>query len=293
MPFASAMKGTRKVMGNVAPRLGWLLLVLSVVRGAAEGIPEPYLTLYGTVSNVTTAGSARYTSGTLVWQFYPLDGSTNLVTVSNTLANLNDQFSYVIRVPCESLVSNGTPSANTLRLLNPPLVYDRSQIRIDNRPARLVLPELSNLTFSPSERGRVQRVDLLLLYDAPDSDGNGLPDEWEARFFGRLGVNPNADTDGDGMSNRSEYLAGTDPNDAQSAFRIIQVARGFPTGVLVTWLSQPGKHYSLLRSSSLLIPSTAYSKVATNIAGTSPRNLFRDATATGTGPYFYRLFVEP
>lgn len=44
-----------------------------------------------------------------------------------------------------------------------------------------------------------------------DSDGNGLPDPWEERFFGRIGISPGDDPDGDGMSNWEEYLYGTDP----------------------------------------------------------------------------------
>ena len=45
-----------------------------------------------------------------------------------------------------------------------------------------------------------------------DSTGNGLPDAWELYHFGELGVDPNDDPDGDGLTNYEEYLAGTDPN---------------------------------------------------------------------------------
>jgi alpha-tubulin suppressor-like RCC1 family protein len=46
-----------------------------------------------------------------------------------------------------------------------------------------------------------------------DTDGNGLPDDWEIANFGHIGVDPNADPDGDGLTNLQEYQQGTDPND--------------------------------------------------------------------------------
>ena len=45
-----------------------------------------------------------------------------------------------------------------------------------------------------------------------DLDGNGLPDDWERQYFGCIGVDPDSDADGDGVSNLQEYLWGTDPN---------------------------------------------------------------------------------
>lgn len=48
---------------------------------------------------------------------------------------------------------------------------------------------------------------------AEDLDGNGLPDDWERQNFGRTGVDPNDDPDGDGLTNMQEYLAGTHPRD--------------------------------------------------------------------------------
>jgi len=46
---------------------------------------------------------------------------------------------------------------------------------------------------------------------ADDSDGDGLPDAWELRYFGNLNQGPDDDPDGDGEPNRRECLLGRTP----------------------------------------------------------------------------------
>jgi hypothetical protein len=46
-----------------------------------------------------------------------------------------------------------------------------------------------------------------------DNNHNGMDDRWEIEFFGDLNQLPNADFDGDGISNLQEYLRGSDPRD--------------------------------------------------------------------------------
>jgi hypothetical protein len=45
-----------------------------------------------------------------------------------------------------------------------------------------------------------------------DSDGNGLPDAWEIKYFGQTGLDPNSDLDGDGNTLLYDFQNGIDPN---------------------------------------------------------------------------------
>lgn len=46
-----------------------------------------------------------------------------------------------------------------------------------------------------------------------DTLENGLPDVWEIFYFGALGVNPQADASGDGITNRDNYDLALDPTE--------------------------------------------------------------------------------
>ena len=149
------------------------------------------------------------------------------------------------------------------------------------------MPALATASISSTNRGRIERVDLTVNIPIVDTDGNGMPDDWEARYFGGVGVEPpNGDFDGDGQSNFAEYCAGTDPTDPNSVFRFVHYFKHPSGGFQVEWISGEGRFYVLERSLNLL---SGFSILRTNISATPTTNRFLDATAVGPGPYFYRV----
>lgn len=87
-------------------------------------------------------------------------------------------------------------------------------------------------------------------------DGNGLPVAWEIENFNNKGIDPNADPDNDGQSNAEEYLAGTDPLDADSNLRILSLQlHGDGTKAVVRWTSVLNRCYYLQSSEDLSLPA--------------------------------------
>jgi hypothetical protein len=129
---------------------------------------------------------------------------------------------------------------------------------------------------------------------AQDSDVDGLPDWWEERYFeGPTRANTALDSDGDGMTNGQECLAGTNPTNRSSLLRFEHIARAADgTGIVLSWQSVDGKFYRLERGTNLADVPAFGTLVRTNIPGTAPMNTETDKTPVGEGPWFYRIKLE-
>lgn len=89
------------------------------------------------------------------------------------------------------------------------------------------------------------------LYLEPlDGDDDGLADSWEQEVFGSTEKKPGEDEDGDGKSNKDEYLDGTNPIDDQDYFGWNEPSF---TNFTLSWRSAPGRTYKVKGLSNLKI----------------------------------------
>jgi hypothetical protein len=114
-------------------------------------------------------------------------------------------------------------------------------------------------------------------------DGNGLPVAWELEYFGTTNINPNADPDGDGMSNLQEYLAGTNPNDPKSTLRSTAISGNtIGSTATITWTSVPSRLYYVEERTNLTTGAWATNLtlgvVSPDVGSTTTRGL-TDAAA--------------
>ena len=115
-----------------------------------------------------------------------------------------------------------------------------------------------------------------------------LPYQFAQKY--NLPVDGTIDSDGDGMQNWQEAIAGTNPTNALSVLKMLSVSNSI-SGTTVKWQSIAFKVYHLQRATNLL-GNPAFVAIYTNVGSIFTTLSFKDTTATGNGPYFYRVSVE-
>jgi hypothetical protein len=110
----------------------------------------------------------------------------------------------------------------------------------------------------------------------------GLPSDSSADYL---------NSDGDGLNNWQEYLAGTNPTNASSVFRITG-GQAQPGGQFVlSWLSVSNRFYDVLCGTNVATGACAFLPVpgATNLAGTPPENTWTDSVSSGPPRVLFRI----
>jgi hypothetical protein len=133
---------------------------------------------------------------------------------------------------------------------------------------------------------------LVTLSDRSASSWNdGISDAWRLLNFGTISdpsSAASADPDGDGASNWQEYLAGTDPLNAASVFKLNAGATAGSSVFNLQWPTVVGKHYTL-QSSPSGTPGT-WTTLLSNVAGSG--NPMNWSDTSGAQAKFFRATVQ-
>ncbi len=121
----------------------------------------------------------------------------------------------------------------------------------------------------------------------PDSDLDGMPDQWEMQMFGSLARSAAQDDDGDGISNLDEFIAGTFPGDASSGFRVDAITTEPSGSHTLRWQSVANRTYTVMKSTTL---NDGWSPVSPPLTGTGAERTFT-AEASTSSKALYKIRV--
>jgi hypothetical protein len=229
--------------------------------------PSAYLFVYtvASLSVVQSPGTQSVVSG-------------GQVTLSATVAGAPPPFTFEWRrnLPAPSMTNAQVSLERTsFHIYTAPVLTNSLAI---TQQWRLVVKNLASSTgVSPGV------FNLIIL---PDSDGDGLPDSWEAAN----GLNPTTagdallDTDGDGLSNREEYIAGTNPLDAASCLKVTQVSISSPAQI--TFEAVSNKTYTIQYTDDLNLAAWLNLTNVVARTNTRPETVFDSRPSTNR---FYRI----
>jgi len=176
------------------------LAVLAALAAAVHGgTPQPCAVVYGTVRDAygypySTGAEVRIQRAAVICDRYHIRGP------------LGSGCNYRLELNLDSGGAYYTTNA----------VHAGDALTVAVSVAGTDAPLMPTHTLNAGKPGSLTRLDLCT---GTDADGDGLPDEWEQLLVeqsgGLLGgladVRPGDDFDGDGMTNREEFQAGTFP----------------------------------------------------------------------------------
>jgi hypothetical protein len=181
----------------------------------AQGFTESDIVFYGEVRKSGGGQTVLLQSGHLKLTFVNQRNPANRVTLETELqptgSGSSKPWSYSIKVPLAYL-PEAPRIGEFLAVNNANTNFKIEEITIDGVPATLPDGSKEFYGLSFASRSGNYRMDLLVVGNSTDSDGDGLPDWWEELF----GLDPdladaNGDLDNDGWSNLEEFHRGSNP----------------------------------------------------------------------------------
>jgi hypothetical protein len=167
-----------------------------------------------------------------------------------------------------------------------------SAVAIRVRTGSVLQPSIGNNTFTAQGSGSAVNLNLVL---GVDSDGDGLPDDWERLMIANSGgqvsnltqVGPGHDLDGDGVPDDQEFWNGTFAFLPDDLLRMESLTRHANGRLSFRFLPIQGASYSVEFSPGLDLPAWTPCPISLTETG-----ILSAGTVTG-GTQWISLFVEP
>lgn len=217
--------------------IGFLALFATLVQAFP---PAPFHRFYGLVRN--EFGHPIRSENARIFFKTP----SGRVIRSIVVPQLGPGMNYRLDIPMDAGVTKEQHKPTAMR----PQMPFEIEIQIGNQrflPIEMNIEKNALMGFP----GKRTHLDLTL---GEDADGDGLPDAWEAALLASLretgDVDPDADSDGDGLTNREEYITGNYAYDDEHEFDLSIV--GFNQGApILEFMAIRGRSYSVYASTDL------------------------------------------